>query len=339
MKTIQGITRWSTAGAHPPVPIYQYLQEMLKEAIQPLISGEPRELMVGIQKLALQNQQISHLDILGLNLCEEEVKLLIESLDELQKQVSLKSEQITCKCKNLPGDYGEILALITFEEKSGKGTIQPSWDKIFNHLENFAGNEELPSVSLLAREKATPFMLLISTILSLRTRDDVTLKSSRQLFQKAETPQEMLNLSQEEIEDLIFPVGFYKKKAATIQEICQSLLKDHKGQVPKSKEALLALPGVGLKTANLVLSLGFNINAICVDTHVHRIANRMGWVKTTNADQTEQALTEILPEKYWIRINELLVLFGQEICTPASPHCSTCTFNNLCPQVGVTHSR
>lgn len=180
--------------------------------------------------------------------------------------------------------------------------------------------------------------MLISTIISLRTKDKVTFESSIRLFEKAETAESMVKLEAEEIAELIYPAGFYKTKADNIKKICRLIL-DEGGEVPQTQEGLLAYPGVGLKTANLVLSLGWGIPAICVDIHVHRIANRMGWVKTTKPDDSEKALRKILPLKYWIPINELLVLYGQQICTPQSPHCSRCALNQLCPQKNVNKSR
>ena len=189
------------------------------------------------------------------------------------------------------------------------------WDVVLGIIEK-AVIGALPSVSEIGRETEDPFRILISTIISLRTRDEVTFSASMRLFEVADTPREMLSLSEEQIAEIIYPAGFYKMKAQNIKKICHTLLKDFSGAVPGDREALLSLPGVGLKTANLVLSLGLNIPAICVDTHVHRIANRMGWVNTAKPDDTENKLSLILPEKYWISINELLVLYGQQICHP-----------------------
>ncbi|WP_028972565.1 endonuclease III domain-containing protein [Spirochaeta cellobiosiphila] len=213
------------------------------------------------------------------------------------------------------------------------------WDELFNKLECFAQDIETPSVSILALEKATPFMLLISTILSLRTKDEVTLASSRRLFKTASTPEEIIQLPTATIEELIYPAGFYKRKAQQIKNISHIIISKHKGAVPQSKEALLELPGVGLKTTNLVLSLAFNIPAICVDTHVHRIANRMGWISTKTAEESEPALSAVLPLQYWIPVNEYLVVYGQNICKPTSPYCSICMFTNSCPKIAVTKSR
>jgi len=159
------------------------------------------------------------------------------------------------------------------------------------------------------------------------------------LFEIADTPRDLQALSEEQIAELIYPAGFYKMKAGKIKRICEILLNDFAGTVPGDREQLLSLPGVGLKTANLVLSLGLNIPAICVDTHVHRIANRMGWVKTLKPDDTERDLSLILPVEYWIPINELLVLYGQQICHPLSPRCSICPASAFCFRNGVDRHR
>jgi endonuclease III len=220
---------------------------------------------------------------------------------------------------------------------SSKQFDQTYWDRVLGIIKK-STEGELPSVSEINRESSDPFKVLISTLISLRTKDKVTLESSLRLFKKAETPEAMELLEEEKIADLIYPAGFYKTKAKNIKEICRILLKKN-GIVPQTKEGLLALPGVGLKTANLVLSLGWNIPAICVDIHVHRISNRMGWVNTTKPDDTEKALQKILPVIYWIPINELLVLFGQQICTPQSPYCTSCPLSSYCPRQGVSKNR
>lgn len=168
-----------------------------------------------------------------------------------------------------------------------------------------------------------PFLLLISCLLSLRTRDTVTLPVSLNLFEQVRTPQDILNLSTQELESLIYPVGFYKRKAGQIKQISAILLDIHAGQVPATEQALLALPGVGIKTANLVLSMAFDIPAICVDIHVHRISNRLGLVATQTPEQTEKDLKKVLPEKYWIEWNKLLVMWGQNVC-PRLQVCQLC---------------
>ena len=192
-------------------------------------------------------------------------------------------------------------------------------------------NKVIPAVSYVAITQNDPYCVLISTILSLRTKDDVTLQASVRLFNVASNPAEMLKLSPDQIEKLIFPTGFYKTKAQRILEISQILMDKYGGKVPSTVEELLALPGVGIKTANLTLNLGFGIDAICVDCHVHQISNRMGWIKTSTPEESEKV--------YWIPLNELLVSYGQEVCTSVSPKCSMCPENESCPKVGVTRSR
>jgi len=194
-------------------------------------------------------------------------------------------------------------------------------------------------VTEIAEHTRDPFRVLISCLLSLRTKDEVTAVASERLFQRAPTPQEMVKLPEEEIQRLIYPVGFYKTKAKRIREICQTLLDQYDGKVPDSLEELLKLKGVGRKTANLVITLGFGQYGICVDTHVHRISNRLGWVRTKTPEQTEFALREILPKRYWIPLNDLLVTWGQNICKPISPLCSQCAIRPDCRRVGVTTSR
>ena len=197
----------------------------------------------------------------------------------------------------------------------------------------------LPSVSEIAELNRDPFRVLISTIISLRTKDAVTLASSNRLFSRADSPQAILDLDVEEIEKLIYPAGFYKTKTRNILEISRILLEQHTGQVPSKKEELLALPGVGIKTANLTLNLGFGIDAICVDTHVHRISNRCGWIQTKTPEESEKALELVMPQKFWIPLNELLVSYGQQICTPISPRCSECPILKECLKIGVTKTR
>ncbi len=200
-------------------------------------------------------------------------------------------------------------------------------------------NKPLPAVSYVAITKNNPYCVLISTLLSLRTKDDVTLKASVRLFEKADNPADMLKLSAREIENLIFPTGFYRTKAQRILEVSQVLMDKYGGRVPDTVEELLALPGVGIKTANLTLNLGFAIDAICVDCHVHQISNRMGWIKTKSPEESEKVLQTVMPRRYWIPLNELLVSYGQEVCTSVSPKCSLCPENSQCPKVGVVKSR
>lgn len=196
-----------------------------------------------------------------------------------------------------------------------------------------------PIVTRMAREKRDPFKVLISCILSLRTQDRTTKEASRRLYSLADNPRDMVKLSQEDVARAIYPVGFYRNKARHIKEICRILLEEYGGRVPDDLDALLKLPGVGRKTANLVLTRGFNKPGICVDTHVHRICNRWGYVKTKTPEETEMALREKLPPRYWLRINDLLVAFGQNVCRPISPLCSQCPLEDMCPKIGVDRHR
>jgi endonuclease-3 len=196
-----------------------------------------------------------------------------------------------------------------------------------------------PIVTFISTRGATPFEVLVSTLLSLRTKDEVTAGAALRLFAKARTPQEILELGEAEISRLIYPVGFYPTKAKRLLQISQIILDEHGGKVPNDLDELLKLPGVGRKTANLVLVEGFKKEAICVDTHVHRISNRLGYVRTRTPEQTEFALRSKLPRQYWTRYNELLVAFGQVICRPLSPFCSKCPVSSLCPRIGVQRSR
>jgi endonuclease-3 len=197
----------------------------------------------------------------------------------------------------------------------------------------------LPIVTYLAEKKESPYTILISTILSLRTKDQVTAEASSRLFLLADTPEVMLKLSASAIADAIYPVGFYKRKAITILNVSRVLMEKFGGRVPDTIEELLTLNGVGRKTANLVISLGYGKKGICVDTHVHRISNRLGYVKTRTPEKTESALREKLPRRYWIEYNTLMVAFGQNVCKPISPLCSICPVARHCDRVGVVRSR
>lgn len=196
-----------------------------------------------------------------------------------------------------------------------------------------------PAVTVVADEGRSPFRVLVSCVISLRTKDEVTALASARLFQRAATPEAMQELPVEEIAGLIYPAGFYRNKAEQIHEIAQRLVADYGGEVPDDMDELLSFKGVGRKTANLVLTLGFGKQGICVDTHVHRICNRWGYVVTRSPEETEMALRSILPQEYWIEINDLLVAFGQNHCLPVSPLCSTCRLASLCPRIGVLKSR
>jgi len=198
---------------------------------------------------------------------------------------------------------------------------------------------DTPIVTLVEESSKSPFHVLISCILSLRTQDATTARASRRLFALADTPGKMLKLSAKTIERAIFPVGFYRTKAKNIRDICRTLEEKYSGEVPDDIDELLKLKGVGRKTANLVVTLGYRKPGICVDTHVHRISNRWGYVRTKNPKETEFALREKLPEQYWIEYNDLLVTFGQHLCRPISPMCSQCPIERYCDKVGVTIRR
>ncbi len=216
---------------------------------------------------------------------------------------------------------GRIELIIKTLEKATKGMMPPA------------------SISIVDQFGRDPYLVLISCILSLRTRDTVSLPASIRLFEHAKTPSQMLALSLEQIQKLIYPVGFYRNKSRAIHQISAILISNYSSQVPNAMEELLTLPGVGRKTANLVLAEGFGIPAMVVDTHVHRISNRLGLVSTKAPEETEKALRELLPKKYWIQYTRLLVMWGQNICVPISPFCSKCPIFDLCQRKGVTRSR
>jgi endonuclease III len=198
---------------------------------------------------------------------------------------------------------------------------------------------ETPIVTLMAETYRSPFRVLISCILSLRTQDSTTAKASHRLFALADSAEAMMKLTAKKIEQTIFPVGFYRTKAKIIRDICRILVQNYSSKVPDEIDELLKLKGVGRKTANLVVTLGYQKPGICVDTHVHRISNRWGYIKTTTPEKTEFALREKLPRQYWIEYNDLLVSFGQHLCRPISPLCSQCPIEKYCAKIGVTISR
>jgi len=196
-----------------------------------------------------------------------------------------------------------------------------------------------PAVTIVATRDHDPFKVLISCILSLRTRDQTTAEASERIFRLADTPGKLALLELSVIEQAIYPVGFYRNKALQIKEISRLLVEEHGGRVPDELEALLKFKGVGRKTANLVLTLGYGKPGICVDIHVHRICNRWGYLNTKNPTETETVLRKKLPSEYWIPINDLLVCFGQNQCTPVSPRCTGCPLYQLCDRVGVEKFR
>jgi endonuclease-3 len=201
---------------------------------------------------------------------------------------------------------------------------------ILRRLQKEYPSWQAPVISFIAQNGGSPFKILISTILSLRTKDQTTMAASQRLYALAPNLEALDRLDAKTIESLIYPVGFYRTKSANIKKICRILLEEYKGSVPADLDLLLALPGVGRKTANLVITLGFGIPGVCVDTHVHRISNRWDFVNTETPEQTEMAIRKKLPEKHWIRYNDVLVAFGQTICKPVSPLCSSCPVEDLC---------
>lgn len=212
-------------------------------------------------------------------------------------------------------------------------------DRFMGRLSEAYAGWQVPVITLMAHRGLSPFGVLVSTLLSLRTKDAVTHAASERLLAVARDPRAMLALEEATIARLIYPVGFYRTKARRLLEISHALIERHAGEVPGEMAALLTLPGVGRKTANLVLIEGFGLPAICVDTHVHRISNRVGLVCATTPEKTELALGQVLPQRHWIRYNEILVAFGQAICRPISPFCSRCPVAEMCPRLGVGKSR
>ncbi|MGR3177855.1 MAG: endonuclease III domain-containing protein [Candidatus Anammoxibacter sp.] len=219
-----------------------------------------------------------------------------------------------------------------------KKNVGASIDNIIRIIKLENKKFKVPIVTEIAK-KGDPFKVLISCLLSLRTKDETTAKASLRLFQLADTPAKIITLKLPDIEKAIYPVGFYKVKAGRIKEICKRLLDNYDGNVPDEIDELLKLKGVGRKTANLVVTLGYNKLGICVDIHVHRISNRLGYVKTVSPDKTEMALRKKLPKKYWKVYNDFLVTYGQNICVPVSPKCSVCKVINYCNRIDVKTSR
>ncbi len=211
--------------------------------------------------------------------------------------------------------------------------------QVFKILRESIAPFTTPAVTLVSETTRDPFKVLISCILSLRTQDGTTGAASERLFKLADSPVKMGQLSTTTIEEAIYPVGFYRNKAIVIKDICITLAERYDSIVPDSIDELLTLKGVGRKTANLVVTMGYGKPGICVDTHVHRITNRWGYVETKKPDETEFVLRKLLPKRYWIPINDLLVTFGQNICKPISPFCNRCRLVDYCEKVDVGKSR
>ncbi|MDX1382444.1 MAG: endonuclease III [Thermoanaerobaculia bacterium] len=210
---------------------------------------------------------------------------------------------------------------------------------VLRRVRAHVADADVPVVTLISQEDGDPFRILVSTLLSARTKDEVTAAASRRLFAQAPTPEAVLALTEARVAELIYPVGFYKTKARNVLAACRELVERFGGEVPRTIDELVTLPGVGRKTANLVLVEAFAEPAICVDTHVHRITNLWGYVDTASPHETEMALRAKLPRRYWLEINRLLVSFGQHTCVPASPLCSRCPLDDWCPRLGVKRHR
>ena len=205
--------------------------------------------------------------------------------------------------------------------------------------EETVGMLEPMSFLIAAQFGRDPLLILVSCILSSRTRDPITYQASLRLFEHAQTAQELLDLPLQKIESSIYPVGFYRQKSSALKKLASQLLEQFSGKVPDTFEQLVLLSGVGPKTANLVLGVGFGIPALCVDIHVHRIANRLGIVTTSSPVETERELKKIIPKDYWIEFNRLLVMWGQNVCVPVSPKCSVCAIASVCSRKGVLKNR
>ena len=212
-------------------------------------------------------------------------------------------------------------------------------DAIYKILKKEVRDYAVPVVDLIAVQTKDPFKILISAILSARTKDQTTVKVCEKLFRKVKKIDDFRKLSEKEIEQLIYPVGFYITKAKMLKRLPSVIEERFGGDIPQTIEELIELPGVGRKVANLVVAVGFNKPGICVDTHVHRITNRLGYVKTRTPFETEMALRKKLPLKYWKKLNALLVAFGQNLCKPISPYCSRCPIIKYCNRIGVGKSR
>lgn len=210
-----------------------------------------------------------------------------------------------------------------------------AFDKAYNILKEHFEQFRTPIIDLMAVQNDSPFRVLVATILSTRTKDEVTSVASKRLFDIADSFDELEKLSEKEIAGIIFPVGFYNEKAKHLKQIPKIIRERFNGQIPQTIDELLELPGIGRKVANLILIIAFKIPAICVDTHVHRIFNRFGYIKTKNPTETEFALRKKLPEKYWLTINGYMVSYGQDICKPITPKCAECKIAKWCGKVGV----
>lgn len=214
----------------------------------------------------------------------------------------------------------------------------PIYD-VINIIEKEYKNWDVPVVTLVGMQTRNPFKVLISTIISLRTKDEVTIEASKRIYKILTKPEDISNITIEDIEKAIYPCGFYKRKAIQIKKICEQLVKDFNSKVPDEIDTLLNFPGIGRKTANLIVAEGHGKPAMCVDVHVHRISNRLGYLKSKNPEETEEILRKNLNQEYWNRYNFLMVAFGQSLCRPISPHCSKCPILNYCKRIDVKNHR
>lgn len=223
-----------------------------------------------------------------------------------------------------------------FSAKAGEARRRV--ERVFHTLAKKVEGLDLPAVAKISqRQKRDPFHILISTLLSARTQDATTLAASTRLFARAPTPQAVAKLTTTQIEKLIYPVGFYRNKAVFVKDAAKAIVARFGGKVPKTMEALVTLPGVGRKTANLVLIIAFKSDEnICVDVHVHRISNRLGWVNTRTPEETEQALYTVVEQRWWRVVNQYLVAWGQNVCRPVRPRCNECSIVTSCRRVGVS---
>ena len=211
--------------------------------------------------------------------------------------------------------------------------------KILTILAKEVEKYDTPVAELVKVQTQDPFKILVATIMSSRTNDKTTAKVAKQLFIKINKPQDFHLYSQQQIEQMIYPIGFYKNKARYLKQLPTVLQQRFKGRIPQTIEELLELPGVGRKTANLVVSVAFDKPGICVDVHVHRIVNRIGYIKTKDPLETEMKLRKILPQRYWKRVNRVLVAYGQNLCTPLRPFCSRCKISRYCKKINVKKAR
>jgi endonuclease-3 len=221
----------------------------------------------------------------------------------------------------------------------GKTAATATFRRVVPIVRTQVRGERAPSVTEIARRSRSPFKVLVSTVISARTKDEVTGEAANRLFAAASTPRALAALPEKRIASLIYPAGFYRTKAKAIRALSGKVFREFGGRVPDTMEGLLSLPGVGRKTANLVLTLGFALPGICVDTHVHRVVNRLGIVRTSRPVETEACLRAVLPKGHWLEINDLLVTFGKSVCAPVSPRCSICPVARSCERVGVVRSR